>query len=85
MPKMILIILIDSVLKKHGNYFSQVFLEKCKYIEKLKKMTRYITDDLGISCDDSDEEYCYDIVMKNELNWDLFKKGKFMCTKSFLK
>ena len=31
-----------------------MFLEECKYIEK-KKMTRYITDNLEISYDNSDE------------------------------
>ena len=28
--------LTDSVLKKHGNYFPQVFLKELKYIEKHK-------------------------------------------------
>ena len=31
-----------------------MFLEECKYIEK-KKMARYITDNLEISSDNSDE------------------------------
>ena len=42
------VILIDFVLK---NYL-QVFLRKCKYIEKEKRVIRYITDDLEISFDD---------------------------------
>ena len=42
------VILIDFVLK---NYL-QVFLRECKYIEKEKRVIRYITDDLEISFDD---------------------------------
>ena len=38
------------------NYYSQVVLEVCKYISKVKKMIRYITDDLEISSDDFDKE-----------------------------
>ena len=32
-----LMILINSVLKKDENYYPQVFLKECKYIEKGKK------------------------------------------------
>ena len=32
-----LVILVDSVLKKHKNYYSQVLLKEFKYIEKEKK------------------------------------------------
>ena len=42
------VILIDFVLK---NYL-QVFLRECKYIEKEKRVIRYIADDLEISFDD---------------------------------
>ena len=38
------------------NYYSHVFLEKCKFIDKGKKISRYINGDLEISSDDSDEE-----------------------------
>ena len=34
---------------------STVFLQECKYIEKEKKVIRYITNDLIFSSDDSDE------------------------------
>ena len=30
---------IDFVLKKDENYYRQVFLKECKYIEKEKKVT----------------------------------------------
>ena len=38
------VILIDFVLEKEENYYLQVFLRECKYIEKEKKMIRYFTD-----------------------------------------
>ena len=46
---------IDSVHKKDENYCLQLFSKQCKYIEK--KMIRYVTEDLEISSDDSDESY----------------------------
>ena len=49
------VILIDSVLKKDENYFLQKFLKGCKYMEKEKRMIRYITDYFKFSSDDSDE------------------------------
>ena len=48
------VISLDSALSKDGNYYSQVFLKKCKYIEKI--VIRHIIDDLESSSDDSDEE-----------------------------
>ena len=30
------VILIDVILKKEENYYSQIFLKECKYIEKEK-------------------------------------------------
>ena len=51
------VILIGFVFKKVENYYPQVFLKECKYIEKEeKKVIRHITDDLDIFSDDSDEE-----------------------------
>ena len=38
-------------------YYSQVFLEECKYIEKEEKVTRYITDEIEISSCKSDKEW----------------------------
>ena len=40
---------LDSSLKKDENYYPQVLLKECKYIEKLEillKVVRHITDDL---------------------------------------
>ena len=47
------VISLDSSLKKHENYCSQVFLKECKYINK--KVVRHIIDDLERSSDDSDD------------------------------
>ena len=52
------VITLDSALKKNDNYYPQVFLKECKYIEK--KVIRHINDnlsDFSSDDDDSDEEY----------------------------
>ena len=50
------VISLDSALKKHENYYLQVFLKERKYIEK--KVIRYINDNLSNFSyyDESDEE-----------------------------
>ena len=53
------VISLDSALNKNGNYYPQVFLKECKYIEK--KVVRHINDNLSDFSysdysDDSDEE-----------------------------
>ena len=50
------VISLDSALKKDENYYPQVFLKECKYIEK--KVMRYINDNLSdfSYSDESDEE-----------------------------
>ena len=47
---------LDSAFKKDTNYYPQVFLKGCKYIEK--KVIRNINDNLSdfSSSDESDEE-----------------------------
>ena len=49
------VILINSVFRTGKTYYPQVFLEECKYVVKEKKIPKYITDDIEISCD-SDRE-----------------------------
>ena len=46
-------------LKKEENYYPRIFLKISKYIEKEKKIFRYVTYDLKITSDDSDGEYKY--------------------------
>ena len=50
------VISMDSALKKDDNYYPQVFLKECKYIEK--KVVRYVHDNLSdfSSSGESDEE-----------------------------
>ena len=47
------LISLQSVLKKDENYYPQVFLKECKYIEK--KVVRHIIHDLESSSDDFDD------------------------------
>ena len=48
------VILTDSVHRKDKNYYPQLFLEECKYVEK--KTSKFITDDTEIFSVDSDKE-----------------------------
>ena len=48
--------MIDSVYRKDKDYYPQVFLEECKYVVKNKKTSKFITDNIEISSDDSDRE-----------------------------
>ena len=53
----LVVISLDSALNKDGNYYPQVVLKECKYIEK--KVIRHIIDDLENTSGDSadyDEE-----------------------------
>ena len=47
---------LNSALKKDGNYYPQVFLKECKYIEK--KLIKHIYDNLSDFCysDEYNEE-----------------------------
>ena len=48
----ILVILTASGYIKDKNYCPQVFLEKCHYVVREKKMSAFITDDIEIYSDD---------------------------------
>ena len=50
------VISMDSALKQDDNYYPQVFLKECKYIEK--KVVRHIHDNLSdfSFSDESDEK-----------------------------
>ena len=52
----LVVISLDSDLKKNENYYQQVFLKECKYIEK--KVIKHTNDNLSGFCysDESDEE-----------------------------
>ena len=47
------LIALDSALEKHDNYYPQLFLKECEYIEK-KVIRHIIVSDESVS-DDSDE------------------------------
>ena len=66
------VISLDSALKRDENYYLEVFLKVCKYIEK--KVIRHIDDNLidFSSSDESDEEYLLMSLMKNNLEWVTF-------------
>ena len=51
------IISLDSALKKDENYYLQVLLKECKYIEN--KVIRHIIDDIERSSDDFDKNRCF--------------------------
>ena len=50
------VILIASVYIKDKNYYPQVLLEKCEHVAREKKTSNFITDDIEIYSDDSDEK-----------------------------
>ena len=63
---------VDFVLKKDENYYPQVFLKECKYIEKI---IIYITDDLQLSSgypDEYNEEW--GLFLKKQ---KIFKREKY--------
>ena len=43
-----MVILIDSVFRIGGSYYPQVFLEKCKYVVKEKKMPKFVAENVEI-------------------------------------
>ena len=49
--------LINSVYRKDKNFYPQVFLEEDKCIVKEKKMCQFITDDIDIYSNDSEEQF----------------------------
>ena len=57
--------MIDSVFRIDKSYYTQAFLEEYKYAFKEKKMTKYITDDIEISSDDSNKESSNDSDKEN--------------------
>ena len=50
--------MIDSDYRTGKNYYPEGFAEEFKYIVKEKRMPEYITDDIEIACDDSNEANC---------------------------
>ena len=61
--KCLSIIMLDSVIESDEKYYSQTFLEECKYVQEKIKTENYIDDDLekGESDSDSNDETESDI------------------------
>ena len=53
--KCLSLIMLDSVFKVEKKYYSQVFLEECKYIKRKNKMFIYVNDDLEMTSSDEDD------------------------------
>ena len=51
------LIMLDSVVKVGKKYYSQVFLEECKYVKRKNKMFNYINDDLEMTSSDEDDYF----------------------------
>ena len=52
--KCLSMIMIDLVIKANKKYYSQTFIEECKYIQEKIKIENYINEDLEDSESDSD-------------------------------
>ena len=63
------VILTDFVFRIGKNYYPQVLLGECKYVVVENKMPEYITNDMKISSDDSEEEN-FDKENSNEENFN---------------
>ena len=62
------VVLIDSTFKMTESDNPQVFLEKCKYIDKEKEVTKYINEELEISPDKYDKRYSNQELVKSLLS-----------------
>ena len=68
-----MVILINLVFRTDKDYYSQMFLEECKYIIKENEMLKYITNDVEVSSDESDKK---DTMKKKILMKKIIVKNK---------
>ena len=67
--KCLSLIVLDSIIRVNYKYYSQTFLEECKYVMRKNKMENRIYDDLDLSSsDESDNES--DNETDNEIDSD---------------
>ena len=52
----LVVISLDSVIKKNDNYYPQLFLKQCKYIEEKSRHIHDNLSDFSYSSDESEEE-----------------------------
>ena len=64
------VISLESALKKDDNYYPQVLLKECKYIEK--NVVRHIHDNLSVFSYSSDESDKEQVFFDKYLSWLLF-------------
>ena len=64
--KCLSIIMIDSVIKVNKKYYSQTFLEECKYMQEKIKIENYINEDLENSYFDGDSSNKTESDIDNE-------------------
>ena len=53
--KCLSIIMLDSVIESDEKYYSQTFLEECKYVQEKIKFENYIDEELDSDSDNDDE------------------------------
>ena len=53
--KCLSMIILDSVIKANKTYYSQTFLEECKYVQEKINIENYIDDDLKSESDHNEE------------------------------
>ena len=59
-------IILDSVIRVSKKYYSQMFLDECKYEIKKTKMENLMNDDLDLSSSDDETESDYDTELDND-------------------
>ena len=62
--------MIDAVYRIGKDYYPQVFFNECKYVVKEKKMSKFITDDIKVSSDDSDGENSDKKILMKNFFWE---------------
>ena len=60
------LIILDSVIRVSKKYYSQMFLDECKYEIKKTKMENLMNDDLDLSSSDDETESDYDTELDND-------------------
>ena len=60
------LIILDSAIRVSKKYYSQMFLDECKYEIKKTKMENLMNDDLDLSSSDDETESDYDTELDND-------------------
>ena len=60
------LIILDSVIRVSKKYYSQMFLDECKYEIKKTKMENLMNDDLDLRSSDDETESDYDTELDND-------------------